>query len=403
MNKKFLRVSFPFIVLSIIGLIGAPCVHADFMIKPFKGSAAITEGIYYNSNPGYADVGNRTPSWGNKLGFDLGLELPFGELHKYSLNSHTEWKKYFDDEADEWDAVNTRVSHSLDFTFNKWSLNIHQNFQYSDEPDTAELPVLGRDLLQKTVNVPGFAIRGDLGKMKLATGFDYTNYRTNDAYRILERDVYAPWLEVGVQFTPLLDGFMRYTFTNIDRVTNEMNDSKGYDVKGGLRGELTPYLVGEIAVGYAYVDYDNTNPPGSPTYGGGDSSDYSGLVYSGSVTNRLSKLTTQTLSFSLAPEPGYNVGNYYTTYTAGYDITHQLNDKLTIGGLFEYIRSQESGGAPRFKEDSDIWVLGSSFNYKLAKNLSLSAEYKYTEKESEVKRGKDYKQHAASVGLRYAF
>ncbi len=409
MNKKILKMIFSFFIVLFMILINAPCAHAEFMIRPFKGSASITESIYYDSNPGRADFkGNRDASMGNRLGLDLALELPFGELHKYSFNSSTAWSKYFSNDAEGYDNVSSKLSHSLDLVFNKWSLNIHHNFDATDEPEGAELSAVdnNRGVFRKEVQYPGFVVRGDLGKLKLALGGDYQNYRTNSRYDELERDVYSGFIEAGAQITPLLDGFFRYTYTDIERLDPMYNSSQGHDLRLGMRGELTPYLAGEVAAGYAMVYFEDTNPFTPGFTGWGDSSDYEGVVFSGSLTNRLSRLTTQKFSFSYEPEVGYNVGNYYSTFIGMYNIDHQLNDKINLHGLAQYIYSKESGGVPRFKEDySEVLQFGGGIAYAVGKNIDLIADYTYTEKDSEARAAtaKDYIQHEASVGARYTF
>jgi predicted porin len=184
------------------------------------------------------------------------------------------------------------------------------------------------------------------------------------------------------------------------------NNSQGHDLRLGMRGEFTPYLTGELTGGYAMVYFDQSNPTTSGWYGWGDSTDYESVVFSGALTNRLSRLTTQKLSFSYEPVVGYNVGNYYATYIGKYNIAHQVNDRLNLGGLIQYIYSEESGGAPRFREDhSEVWQIGGNIAYAVGKNIDLIADYTYTEKDSEARgaTAKEYIQHEASVGARYTF
>jgi hypothetical protein len=379
-------------ILVISLLILAVPAYAEIMQKPAKVNIAVNEGILYNSNPGYASTPNRDHDWANQMGASLSIELPFGEIHKYSFNSNTSWVKYFS--LRKFNQVNNNISHAVDFTFNRWMLNIHQNFDSTAEPNENEVGIPSNTLLRKRVNVPGFAIRGDLGKLKLSTGFDYTDYNTNDDYKMLARKVYTPYIESAFAITPLLDGYARYTYSRTIRKHHDLSSSYGNDVKVGLRGELTRYLAGEIGVGYDWLTFDS-----NPT--SGDTSDYSGITYSGSLSNRLSKLTTQTLSLSLNPEQGYNVGNYYTYYITGYKINHTLNNRIDVNASVTYTDTHESGG-DYFKEKAHIWQYGGGFNYKIAKQASLSLDYSYGDKVSN-KHGKGYKQQSVSTRINYTF
>jgi len=366
--------------------------RAEFIEKPFSGTLTVSEGPYYNSNPGYADKGNHDPSWGNKLTANLGIEVPFGSVHRYTLNSSSQWLKNF--EYNKFNQVNNSIAQALDLVFNKWTLNVHYNFEDSSDPTSLEMAVVSQSLLRKKVNYPGIYAEGDLGKMKLRVGYDYQDYATNEAYDVLEYQSYTPFIDLAVKMTPLWDAFMRYTYTRTDRNSNEMNGSDDNDIKVGARGDLTPYLAGEVGVGYSDVSFDDTVT-------GGDDSDFSGVVYSGSLSNRISQLTTQQLSFSLSPEQGYNVGNYYTCYDTKYTITHQLNSKINIDFLTEYLTNLESGTSYD-KENSKIWIYGAGFSYALAKNLNLGLDYKYSDKDSK-RAGKSYVVHETSLGLNYTF
>jgi opacity protein-like surface antigen len=363
-----------------------------FRFKPLKISAAIIESIAYNSNVGYGDKGNEFSDWANKLAGKLSIELPFGNIHRYSLDVRSSWLKYFNE--NDFDQFNNVLTHYVDLIFNKWSVNIHHTLDASSEPRIDEMPYLEKGLLEKFANYPGIAIKGDLGKLKLSGGFDYQNYRTNKKYKLLERDAYIGYIDTAFELMPALDGFVRATYTRTNRKSSLMNDSNGYDLRGGLRGQISPYLDGEIGVGYAIMDFDakkNSN-----------TSDYNNMVLSASVTNRISELTTQQASFSISPEQGYDPDtNYYKQYLAAYTITHRLNRMMNLNGLFEYLNIMESGGT-HFKEKADIFRYGGGLSCAIAKNLSLVADYAYSHKKSN-RHGKGYSQHIVTTGVRYDF
>lgn len=391
MEKKIFKIGF--IAVISLALLAAPYAHAELMQKPAKVNLTLSEGVQYNSNPGYADTGNRDRDWANQLNALLSIELPFGEIHKYSFNSNTTWLKYF--RYHKFNQVNNNLSHSVDLTFNRWTLNLHQNFDATSEPNTNEMVIpAANTLLRKRVNAPGIAVRGDLGKLKLAGGFDYEDYDTNDAYKMLARKTYSPYMQAGVQITPLLDGFVSYSYSRTIHKRREINDSHGNNLSAGLRGELTRYLTGEITVGYAWLDFRQTGTTG-------DNSNYHGLVYSGTLTNRLSKLTTQQLTLSLSPEDGYNVGNYYKSYATKYLVNHTLNAKIDVNASAGYIYNKESG-SEWGREKAHIWEFGGGFNYHLTKRSDFKVAYDFAEKSSN-RHGKNYKQHSVSAGVNYTF
>jgi uncharacterized protein (PEP-CTERM system associated) len=165
-------------------------------------------------------------------------------------------------------------------------------------------------------------------------------------------------------------------------------------VQAGLRGDLTRYLTGEISAGYAWVDFTQTGNIQ-------DDSEYHGVVYGGSLTNRLSKLTTQKLTFSLTPEQGYGVGNYYKSYTTQYTIDHTLNAKVDVNASAAYTYDKESGTSYA-KEKAQIWQYAGGLKYHLAKNSDISLAYVYADKSSN-RHGKDYKQQGVTTSIDYKF
>lgn len=392
---KILMCVFTSFVFFIIGMSFISLSYAGVKIDPINGSFSVSEGFTYNSNVAYADKGYEDSACGNILTANAALELPFGEMHKYALQSQTSWEKYFS-HNDDYSHVNTNLAHSLDFVFNKWMLNVHHSFVLSGDPDSVEAVVVGRKVFKKKVNYPGFAIKGDLGKMKVGTGFDYQDYKTNEDYEGLERESYATYVESGFAVTSLIDTFMRYTYTRTNKKSETASDSDGNDLRLGLRGQLTPYVVGEFGIGYSWINFEHKSTSA-------DESDYNGIVYSAALTNRFSELTTNKLSFSYTPEQGYDSGNYFKTYLVGYNISHKLNSKINLEGLAEYVHSQESGEGRYRQKNANVWKWGAGLDYAFGKNINFGIDYNFITKDSSKIHGGDYDQHSTTVKVTYNF
>ena len=125
-------------VLTILVLFSfVSLTQAEINIKPFEFSGQVTEGMVYNSNPGYASRPNEESCWGMRTGGGGKLELPFGGFHTYSLEGKSDWYKYFtNDKFTHWD---NKLQQNLDFSFNRWSLNIHQGWENSEQPAAREM------------------------------------------------------------------------------------------------------------------------------------------------------------------------------------------------------------------------------------------------------------------------
>ncbi len=362
------------------------------ILKGIKISGDIGDSAYFNSNPGFAPISQQGKDWGNLTNLNLNLAVPFKELHRYSISTSSNWVQYF--EKQKYTQFNTRLAQSLDFVFNNAALNLHHTFEDSSDPSIKDSVFISNGILKKNVNDLGGALKANLGKLKAEGGCNVEMYRTNDLYKTLERNTYTPYLEGAFEITPLLDGYTRYTYERTERRDHSMDNSDAHAIAVGLRGELSRYLVGEIYGGYSIMNFDQK-------FVGSDTSGYSGAIFGGSLANRLFKNTSQKIVFSYEPEVGYNVGNYYKSYTVSYMATHKLNRFMNLNGLFEYENSRESGGS-EFKEKIDSFRAGAGVDYLIAKNTSLRADYRYWEKDSS-RHGKSYKQHTVTAGLNYTF
>ncbi|NQT22154.1 MAG: outer membrane beta-barrel protein [Candidatus Omnitrophica bacterium] len=395
MKGQLFKVSFLLALALILSMSFSYAANLDIHIKPFKFDLGLQDKVVYNDNVGYATNANSKSSWGNQIAAYLNVELPFGEIHNFTSNSRTDWLMYF--VHNEYNQVNSNIANNLDLVFNNWSLNVHDNVDIGSEPTTRELNTITGSLLVKYVNSLGFAAQGDLGKLKLSTGFDWLTYHCNKTYELMERDAYSVFVDGAFAFTPIIDGFVHGTYARTQRPSINMNNSNQGTLSGGVRGELTPYLVGELGAGYGYTGFDKKEQAT-------DTSDYSGVVTQCSLTNRVFKHTTQKAYFEIAPEQGYNVGNFYRTILARYNLTHQLNRKVFLGGLFEYLNSRESNGgeAWHYREVSNIWKAGANVSWAILKDLNFVAGYTYTQKASS-RHGKSYRQQAVTMGARYQF
>ncbi|MFH1664975.1 MAG: outer membrane beta-barrel protein [Candidatus Omnitrophota bacterium] len=367
--------------------------YASFNASPFEIDLQVREGVSYNSNPAYDIRSREKSSWGSKLGETVTIQLPFGGTHRYTLLNNTDWTYYFNNNA--FSHVNSNTVQSLDLIFSKWSFNLHQGFNISSTPTTEQLGIVESDLFKSVSPSAGIAATGDLGKLTLRTGFDYSYKSYNQDYDLLDQDSYIAFADAGFEVMPVLDVFTRYTADMTKRRKDTMNDSFGNSIIGGVRGDITPYLVGEVGAGYSWYDFKKTDT--AP-----DESDYSNMIYSGSLTNRLSRLTTQKVTFSLSPQQGYTQGHdYYKSYVTKYTITHELNDRINLNGIAAYINNAE-GGAAETKEKSEIYQIGGGIKYFIAKYATLGISYDFAYKDSNL-HGKDYRQHEAVVQLIHNF
>lgn len=361
-------------------------------LKGIEISGGVTESITYNSNPGYSSVSEQGHDFANLMNFDFNLGVPFGSLHSYNFNSTADWYQYFDNKK--YNQFNFGLVQSVDLIFNRAALNLHQSLVHTSIPTTRENVVISNGILKKDVNAFGYAFKADLGKLKAETGCDFEIYRAYEQYKVMDSNNITPYVEGGFEITPVLDGFTRYTYMRTQNISSVENNSNQHKIVGGLRGELSKYLVGEVNAGYSAMIFNDKNASL-------DNQNYYGLTFNSSLTNRLSNHTTQMLALAYEPQTSYNVGNFYKTLLLTYTATHKLNRFINLSGLFEYENAMESSGL-YMNEKINYLRAGGGFDYIIAKNLSLRADYKYGDKNSN-RNGKGWKQHIVTAGLNYRF
>ena len=393
MNGMKLKISAALLLSCALCLIPFTAYAELMNLRGVEVSGDVGESISYNSNPGYSSTTEEGHDFANLMNFDLNVGVPFNNLHRYTINTWTNWYQYFNNQK--YSQVNLRLAQAVDLIFNKAAFNLHHSYEHSSIPTIEEAGIISNGILKKDVNKFGFAMSNDLGKMKTETGFDMEIYRANDLYTPLDRNTYAPYVDLAYELTPVLDGYTRYTYQRADRLASIMNDSNQHDIVAGLRGEISKYLVGQVGAGFTAMVFDQK----------GDSSiqndNYYGLNFNGSLTNRLTKYTSQKIAASYGPELGYNVGNFYKNFNVTYTLTHKLNRWITVSGLVEYENMLDSSGQ-NVNEDIDLFGYGAHVDWLLAKDLSWRSDFKYGEKDSN-QAGNSYKQVIVQSGLFYTF
>lgn len=392
-SRIFVRINSLLILILFFCAFICDSSYAEFRLDPFKVTLSPFEGVGYNSNPGYASKRDKDHGFTNQIGADLGVELPFGRLHRYTWNSHSYWNAYF--YTPEYNQFNNTFTQSVDLIFNKWQLNIHQYFDNSQEPTLQEKGFLDRGFWRRITTTPGFRLQGDMGKIKPIIGFDYTYYSANETYKIMDNVQYTPYVELDYALTERISGILKFTYTNTQRHSCMMNNSNSYDLRAGLRGEITPYLVGEVDAGYEVMKFEK-KPNNS------DESDYSSYVGGLTLTNRISRLTTQQIRFAYEPEIGFSEHtNYYKSISTEYTVNHSLNSKINLNGSVGYLNINESGSSYE-RARATVWDYGLGISYAIMKNLTLATDYDYSEKTAN-RHGKGYRQHLAAITAKYTF
>jgi hypothetical protein len=161
-------------------------------------------------------------------------------------------------------------------------------------------------------------------------------------------------------------------------------DNDGFSVAGGVRLDITALLDGEVYGGYRRQRFDDARF---------DTQD--GVSFGGSLRWLPTALTTVRLSLArdlqTTTQDG-SAGNFRTDINLGVDHDIRRNIRLSADAGF---RQNDFRGIDR---KDDIIELGAGVRYLLNRNLSVNANYTFTDRDSNVD-VRDFRRHVVRVGV----
>lgn len=194
---------------------------------------------------------------------------------------------------------------------------------------------------------------------------------------------------VGFAVSPRIALFTRGTYDwvryrdSTDRFGFE-RDNEGFSVAGGVRVDITALLDGEVYAGYRRQRYDDARF---------DTQD--GVNFGGALTWLPTALTTVRLSLDrdlVATTRDGSAGNFRTDIDLGVDHDIRRNIRLSANAGF---RQNDFRGIDR---KDDTIRLGAGASYLLNRNLSVDANYTFTDRDSNINVN-DYRRHIVRLGV----
>lgn len=192
---------------------------------------------------------------------------------------------------------------------------------------------------------------------------------------------------ISYEATPTTDVFVQGTYINHDYNNRSNRDSQGYGLYGGLRGDITGKLFGDIYAGYIAQNYD------SATY-----KDYSGFGFGMNGYWNITGMTTLTANLGREVQetriPG--AASYVET-RAHLNLDHELRRNIILSLNGGYDRDEYQG----INRDDDIWVFGGGVKYLVNHHFQLYANYNHIDRNSNLN-GNDYTQNRILLGIKAA-
>ena len=244
-----------------------------------------------------------------------------------------------------------------------------------------------------TAGDAGVAISHQLNRVTLTLSGDVERIVFDDDDEEDEnRTDYNTLLRATYDVSPDLDLFVegRYNILDYDElqdVTNDDQDSSGYEGRVGAGLNLTAVLFGEGFVGYRVQEFEE------------DNDDEQGISFGLDVNWNITPLTsigfTGQRDFQPSDEAGAN-SNFQTTL--GVAVSHELLRNMIVDGSVEYENDDFRGD----NREDDIYRLGLGGTYWINRNASVNAGYEYSERDSN-EAGQDFQANEISLGLTLRF
>src|SRR5262245_7567868 len=272
-------------------------------------------------------------------------------------------------------TVNNIMAFQLLLDFPRWLLTLRDEFTQSNDPPTTELT----GPIKSTTNVltPSAEFRVTT---RFSTGLSYSwtrvRYEDPSVGDLLDRDEHVIAPSVYWKFVPKADVGLGFRYDRADFTESDDRDYNSYEVRVGLRGELTAKLSSTLYVGYLWR-------VGTVS----DQSSWNGFTLGGDITYRPTERTTITLSTGRRPEEStFLTTPFYITSNANVLVQHQLLPKLSIGGRIgggtnDYPDKETVAGVTDWRRD---WYLtaGVQAEYTIQPLLRLGFEYLRTSRGS---------------------
>lgn len=192
---------------------------------------------------------------------------------------------------------------------------------------------------------------------------------------------------ISYETTPTTDVFIQGGYIDHNYNNRSNRDSQGYSLYGGLRGDVTGKLFGDIYAGYIWQNYD------SNAY-----KDYSGFGFGMNGYWNITSLTTITGNLGREVQETRIAGAAsYVGTRAHLSLDHELRRNIILSANAGYDRDEYQG----INRDDDIWTFGGGAKYLVNRHFQLYANYNYINRNSNLN-GNDYTQNRFLVGVKAA-
>ena len=320
--------------------------------------------------------------------------------HEVSVGASGDFGFHYDNDNENYEDYNLNANARVDLLRETYLYGgvffdqLHEDRGSADDVngvDPTEYTVLQgnlgfyKGLRRFTLKVDGSAREIDFDDV-LTSGSSLINNDDRDR-KILEGSV-----RVGYEIVPNYEAYVRGTINqrdyDEDTDDNGINrDSDGYEAVIGTALDISGKVRGDIYLGYLRQEFDSSAL-----------SDADGIGFGANVLWNATSLTSLKARVDRSiDETTINNASSYINTGVGLTLEHELRRNVLTSLNLSYALNDYEGIA---RED-DFIIANPEIRYLINRNVSVSADYNYAERESNVV-NQDYKNHQFTVGLKLA-
>lgn len=296
--------------------------------------------------------------------------------HSLNWTLATDVGRYVDQTNENFWDYGTSVGGRLDITRNN---RLTAGAQFSRGHESRDDPEdRGADLTRRPVRF--FDYGGNLGFQQefnrinfgLGGTFDRRDYRQTDSNipeNERDRNLFGGNLRTGYFISPRINAFLQGTYQREQRdASDTQRDNNVYGVGVGTAIDITGILFGEVSVGWAKQEFDDSDL--------GSNDDF---TYGVNMTWNPTGLTSVRLDGSGGFVPS-DVGSSNLQNRMGLRVDHELLRNLLIGSQFIYTRDDFQDT----NRTDNRYDFGPSITYLINRHFSVGASYLGTIRNSDV-------------------
>jgi hypothetical protein len=195
-----------------------------------------------------------------------------------------------------------------------------------------------------------------------------------------DRNEYTGRLRLGYELSPRIDlfGEGRYSYRDYDKEQifqgEEVDkNSHGYQARLGTDIDLTGILFGELALTYSERRFVGNEYKDTSGFGGNGSLIWNVTPLTSIILDLSSEIKETTVQFE------GDVADSDFENAVGLDVTHELLRNLLLNANTRFERDDFEGTG----RTDHTWSAGAGATYLVNRNLSLDADYRYTNRSSD--------------------